>query len=137
MLRCEYCGNHMVYKWKEGDVPACDKCGALLQIDITDKAQTSYDGKSTQNNSSLKSVISRIPLIGKIALGVFVCSLALPFLIIVTALAVAVISNTGSSGSRYETESAKNSIYVEEIGRTCYLDGEDWYDSQTKCWFYN
>lgn len=45
--------------------------------------------------------------------------------------------NSGSSlAETRKAESVKNSVYVEEIGRTCYLDGEDWYDSQTKCWFY-
>ncbi len=136
MLRCEYCGNHMVYKWKEGDVPVCDKCGAPLQIDITDKAKESYSGNASKDDGSIKSVISRLPLMGKIAIGLFVCSIALPFLIIFVGLIAAGISNHSSGSSRYETESARNSIYVEEIGRICYLDGEDWYDSQTECWFY-
>ncbi len=136
MLRCEYCGNHMVYKWKEGDVPVCDKCGAPLRIDITDKAKASYGGNSPQNSSSMKSVFSRIPLPGKIAIVVFICSLMLPFFVILAALIFTASSHNSSSGSRYETVSAKNSIYVDEIGRTCYLDGEDWYDSQTECWFY-
>ena len=52
------------------------------------------------------------------------------------ALIVTVTSHFGSGSARNETVSAKNSIYVEEIGRTCYLDGEDWYDSQTEWWFY-
>ena len=29
-----------------------------------------------------------------------------------------------------------STVYVEEIGRTCILDGEDYYDSETECWFY-
>jgi hypothetical protein len=30
----------------------------------------------------------------------------------------------------------EDSIYVEAIGRTCYLDGENYYDPETDCWFY-
>ncbi len=141
MLRCEYCENRMVYKWKEGDLPVCDKCGAPLRIDITDKEKLTYTGNVPQSNRGFKDVIAGIPLIGKIAIGVFLCSMALPFFIIIAALFVTVFSGNRSSIDRsgidrYETVYAKNSVYVEEIGRTCYLDGEDWYDSQTECWFY-
>lgn len=131
MLKCEYCGNRMVYKWDEGDLPACDKCGATLRIDITDKEKAAYSG-----NSSFKKVFSGIPLIGKIAIGVFTFSLMMPFFVIVAALIATAVPDNDSGSARYGAVSAKNSIYVEEIGRTCYLDGEDWYDSQTECWFY-
>ena len=136
MLKCEYCENRMVYKWKEGDLPVCDKCGAPLRIDITDKENVSYSGKATQSNSGIKEVFSRIPLIGKVAIGIFLVTLSLPLFVIVAALFLTATSNNSFGSARYETASAKNSIYVEEIGRTCYMDGEDWYDSQTECWFY-
>ena len=136
MLKCEYCGNRMVYKWEEGDLPVCDKCGASLRIDITDKEKAAYSSNAPRSNSDLKEVISRIPLIGKVAIGVFLVSLTMPLFAIVAALFVTATSNNSSSSARYETVSAKNFIYVEEIGRTCYLDGKDWYDSQTGCWFY-
>ncbi len=129
MLKCDYCGSRMVYKWKEGELPVCDKCGATLQIDITDK-------KKAASGSGMKGVFSAIPLVGKIAIGVFICSLTLPFFVIVAALIATSTANNSSSSARYETVSAKNSIYVDEIDRTCHLDGEDWYDSKTECWFY-
>lgn len=136
MLKCEYCENRMVYKWKEGDLPVCDKCGATLRIDITDKKKEAYSGNASQGNRGFKEVFSSIPLIGKIAIGVFVACLMLPFFVIVAAMFSMATSNNTLGSARYETVSAKNSIYVEEIGRTCYLDGEDWYDSKTECWFY-
>ncbi len=136
MLKCEYCGNHMVYMWKEGDVPACDKCGAMFRIDITDKVQSAYNGIAPQGNGSVKEFISGIPFLGKVAIGVFLCPLVLSFLAFVAALIFIAARSINPGSTEYKTVSAKNSIYVDEIGRTCYLDGEDWYDSQTECWFY-
>ena len=126
MLKCDYCGSRMVYKWKEGELPVCDKCGATLQIDITDKKKAAYSGNASRRNGSA----------GKIAIGVFSCALAMTFLAAMLVMFTGVGSRSSSGSARYETVSAKNSIYVDEIGRTCYLDGEDWYDSQTECWFY-
>ncbi len=136
MLKCEYCGSRMVYKWKEGDLPVCDKCGASLRVDITDKNKDTYRGNGSQSHGGWKEVFSRIHPIGKVAIGVFIICLMLPVFAIVAAMFTIATSNNTSGSARYETVSAKNSIYVEEIGRTCYLDGEDWYDSQTECWFY-
>ncbi len=134
MLKCEYCGSRMVYKWKEGDIPVCDKCGATLRIDITDKEKVSYSGSGSDRG--FKEVMSGIPLIGKVAIGVFIACLMLPFFVIAAALFATATSHDSFSTTRYETASSMNSIYVDEIGRTCYRDGEDWYDSQTECWFY-
>ena len=127
MLKCGYCGNRMVYRWKEGTVPVCDKCGAQFSIDITDK---------DKSDNGFKSVLSQTPLIGKIAITVFTICLLLPFFVIAACLIRVSAPLSSLEGTKYKTESVKNSIYVEEIGRTCYLDGEDWYDSNTKCWFY-
>lgn len=134
MLKCEYCGSRMVYKWKEGDLPVCDKCGATLRIDITDKEKASYSGSASDRG--FKEVFSGIHPIGKVAIGIFLVSLSLPLFVIVAALFATSTSHNSFGTTRYETTSAGNSIYVEEIGRTCYRDGEDWYDSQTECWFY-
>ena len=133
MLKCSYCGNRMVYQWSEGTVPVCDKCGAQFQIDITDKEEKI---NGSRNNDGFKEVMSKTPLIGKIAIIVFVMCLFLPFFVIGGVLFMKLIPGGTQDGTRYRAESVKNSVYVEEIGRTCYLDGEDWYDSQTKCWFY-
>ena len=139
MLKCVYCGNHMVYTWKEGDLPVCDKCGAPLTIDITDKEEIPKPYSSGTGNTGdrgFKTVWSGIPAIGKIAVITFVACMAMPFLVLIAALGIVGISKVRSVGTSNETVSVKNSIYVEEIGRTCYLDGEDWYDSQSDCWFY-
>ncbi|MBO4846237.1 MAG: hypothetical protein J5525_08005 [Lachnospiraceae bacterium] len=135
MLKCSYCGNRMLHKWVEGDLPVCDKCGAQLKIDITDKEEKSYSGHSG-NTTTLKDELKKVPLIGKIAIGVFLCCMILPIFIIFAALFLIVPNKDSYDTTRYETSSVKNSIHVDEINRTCYLDGEDWYDSQTECWFY-
>ncbi len=136
MLKCEYCGSRVVYEWKEGDLPACDKCGAPFRVDITDRAKTALSGNAPQSDSGIKGVISRIPLLGKIVIGMFIGSLVLHVFMTVAALAFTFVSRNSFGSTRHETVSQKNSVYVEEIGRTCHLDGEDWYDSQTECWFY-
>jgi DNA-directed RNA polymerase subunit M/transcription elongation factor TFIIS len=127
MLKCEYCGSRMVYKWQEGSVPICDKCGAQFSIDITDKKNS---------NTGRKSASAQKPMIGKIAIAVFVLCLSMPVFALAIGLFSGVIPSGSSEGTRFKTEAVKNSVYVEEIGRTCYLDGEDWYDSKTQCWFY-
>lgn len=136
MLKCAYCGNRMVYRWKEGDLPVCDGCGAQFQIDITDKEEASRSiGGSGSSNGLLKG-FSKIPLGAKIALAVMLISIALPVFLMAFGMIIAITGRLNTSETKYETASVQNSIYVEEIGRTCYLDGEDWYDSRTECWFY-
>ena len=130
MLKCEYCGNRMVYKWTEGTVPVCDKCGAQFTIDITDKEKTA------SGDNGFKRVFSETPFIGKAAIITFLICLLLPFFVIGGSLLLTFNPRRDLNRTGYKTESAKNSIYVDEIGRTCYLDGEDWYDSTTRCWFY-
>lgn len=44
------------------------------------------------------------------------------------------MGNSYSSNSTTIIENEK--VYVEEINRYCYLDDGDYYDEQTKCWFY-
>ena len=135
MLKCSYCGNRMLHKWTEGDLPICDKCGAQLSVDITDKEDKSYASQA-KNTTTLSNELKKTPLTGKIAVGVFLCCLLLPFVVIFASLFFIISEKSSSESTRYETSSVKNSIYVEEIGRTCYLDGEDWYDSKSECWFY-
>ena len=42
-------------------------------------------------------------------------------------------SDRSSSAADY---GLPKSIYVEEIGRTCYQDGENMYDMESDCWFW-
>ncbi len=117
----------MVYTWKEGSLPTCDKCGAQLQADVTDDAQSPAAGTDTVRNthSDLKDWI-------------FTWSVIAVVILIYVVIGFAFIHVAGKEGdtSRSQTGSTKNSVYVSEIGRTCYLDGEDWYDSTTHCWFW-
>lgn len=132
MLKCAYCGSHMVYTWKEGALPTCEKCGAQLQADITDQKQpegADYDGGYGNSYSGTSS--------GKPWQKIFV-----GFILAVTIIsAIGILfpgkqSRNAEETSRSATGSTKTSVFVREIGRTCYMDGEDWYDSTTRCWFW-
>lgn len=136
MLKCSYCGNHMVYQWAEGDLPVCDKCGAQFQIDITDKEEKKNNSGVSRSNPGFMSGAPKIPLIGKIAIATLVICMILPFISLFLGLYLAFSGRGNSTDTGIERTSVKNSVYVEEIGRTCDLDGEDWYDSKTQCWFY-
>ena len=137
MLKCEYCGNRMVYKWKEGELPVCEQCGAPLRIDITDKKEEPQSTVPSVNRAGRGEVWKSIHPIGKMAIIVFIGCCALPFILIFGAIIIALFGMARGSGSTgHEVSTRQNSIYVEEIGRTCYLDGEDWYDSRTECWFW-
>ena len=125
MLKCSFCGNRIVYTWTGGSLPICDKCGAQLQIDVTDKAENVGIENTPERVGSSKRK-------SKIFLVVMIC---------ITMIMIAgVIKWKGSLSSEKDVRNSssivKNSIYVEEIGRTCYKDGEDWYDSDTQCWFW-
>lgn len=136
MLRCAYCGNRMVYQWKEGNLPTCDRCGAQFEIDITDTAEVESDRATWGVDESVKRTFSEIHPIGKLAIGVMVAAALLPLFMLFGAVVYTITSVFTSNEPEVRNESVQNSIYVEEIGRTCYQDGEDWYDSQTECWFY-
>lgn len=136
MLRCAYCGNRVLYQWQEGSIPTCERCGAQFEVDITDTAMPAPSGVRWGVDESVKRTFSEIHPVGKVAIGVMLVAVLLPILMIVGAVFSVVTSAISSNGTEIRNESVQNSIYVEEIGRTCYLDGEDWYDSQTECWFY-
>ena len=131
MLMCNYCGNRMVYTWAEGALPTCDKCGAQLQIDITDKVENaggnyiSYQREPRRN--ALKTVL--------IILGIYIAMRMVAGVVALVFLHSHGWTNEQSDTTR-STAAVNNSIYVEEIGRTCYKDGADWYDSDTQCWFW-
>ena len=124
VLTCEYCGSQTKVVWKEGLAPNCENCGAPLQIDVREKAQetaSSYSGSETgRSGGGLKVILLAIVII-----------LAAMFFISFV---------SGVIRDREEefvaVDQISDSIYVEEIGRTCYLDGEDYYDPETECWFW-
>ncbi len=125
VLKCSYCGNHKIYKWTEGDLPVCENCGAPFQIDIIDKKdKVYYEEKDNRNVFWVIFVLSAVEII-------------LPILIFFIISSIQSIKyHNNSDKVVYESVSEEDSIYIEEIGRTCYKDGEDWYDSQTQCWFW-
>ena len=139
ILKCNFCENRIVYTWENGSLPTCDKCGAQLQIDATDKAEnvgintTRLGNRRSESRGAASFIRKSI---------VFLCFMGM----LGTALMIyskfeQQRSLSGENAVRSEnvkssSVSAKNSIYVEEIGRTCYKDGADWYDSDTQCWFW-
>ena len=135
MLKCDYCDNRMVYTWTDGALPTCDKCGAQLKIDVQDKVENDGAGYTRERSDYSRSGFKILLLI----LGSY---FAMHFIAAIVAGALALFSykttgkNSGQSAGTKSTSTVKNSIYVDEIGRTCYKDGEDWYDSVTQCWFW-
>ena len=136
MMVCEYCGNHMMYTCKEGELPVCPGCGAQFKPDVTDYVQTDAQAyPSSPANSPQR--------LAKVAVLVVVFFAAIHFVatIAMTILMAVLSSGSGSGSSSYSSSPTAasrraDSIYVEEIGRDCYRDGDDWYDSKTQCWFW-
>ena len=141
-LTCQFCGTKSIWQWQEGTIPVCSNCGGQIKIDKIDAA-TSYGSGST---SSKKSFL--IPLF--IILGINVAApltFGLFYVIIMLSLSFfSLFPNFKSNNTRQtsqasktsvvETQKMPSSVYVKEIGRTCYLDGEDYYDEKTECWFW-
>ena len=131
ILTCEYCGSQTKVVWKEGLAPTCENCGAPLKIDLEDKPQ-----EGTQAAANAGAGVTRAGR--RSPVGMIIA------LLVVVGLLRTCGSLMGSSGGYSGSYSTGNdipieetsSIYVEEIGRTCYLDGEDYYDPDTECWFY-
>ena len=131
VLTCEYCGSQTKVVWKEGLAPTCENCGAPLKIDLEDKPQ-----EGTQAAANAGAGVTRAGR--RSPVGMIIA------LLVVVGLLRTCGSLMGSSGGYSGSYSTGNdipieetsSIYVEEIGRTCYLDGEDYYDPDTECWFY-
>ena len=129
LLSCTYCGNQMLYSCKEGELPCCSNCGAQFQIDIMDRQPEAREDSAASVRRSAK--IAVVLLIIFMAMTFGSCAL-----FVMVGTAITIFGDSPSRTVTTETASRKNSVYVEEIGRTCYLDGEDWYDSETKCWFW-
>ncbi|MBR5419858.1 MAG: hypothetical protein IK115_01775 [Lachnospiraceae bacterium] len=134
MMVCEYCGNHMMYVCKEGEMPVCTGCGAQFKVDVTDYNQTgSLPASSVPMNSTRNTLkVVGIILAAFIAMRIIGAIMGAAF---AGLFAYSKARNDSSSPTTAVSE-RNRSIYVEEIGRTCYLDGEDWYDSKTECWFW-
>ena len=135
MLVCEYCGNHMMYTCKEGELPECSGCGAQFTVDATDHVQDVVDDIRQVDEVKRKSSIRKWFVF---ALILYVAGLVFrgAWNNLASRLDRYVYTEAETEAGKPVASSAKDSVYVEEIGRTCYLDGEDWYDSVTECWFW-
>ena len=125
ILTCEYCGTQIDYKWKEEDsILSCSNCGATLRIDHIDAKPT------TKNHNNQPKSFNKILLI--ILLSIFFIN----FCPICCCGFAAIMGNLTETSYQEVHKVPPSTVYVEETGRTCTLDGEDYYDSETECWFY-
>ncbi len=131
MLKCSYCDNRIVYTWTEGALPVCDKCGAQLQIDVNDKVENTGGAYTTERSERRSSLLKLVLIV----IGIYVAMHIFAGGILLR-LYNSANKNGSQSADTKSSSTVKNSIYVDEIGRTCYKDGEDWYDSDTQCWFW-
>ncbi|MCR4584877.1 MAG: hypothetical protein K5686_04060 [Lachnospiraceae bacterium] len=140
-LLCTYCGNHMVYTWQEGMVPTCDKCGGVFQIDIQDAPQQQQSTR--KQHGKIFAFIAAVYLLMILGSCTFK---AAAFIWALTSDGKRDESYTERTTEAYDTGTASDagqaagtlpkSIYVEEIGRKCYPDGENMYDRVSDCWFW-
>ena len=129
ILTCEYCGAQTKVLWKEGMIPNCEACGAPLRIDLQDKGQepvyaAGTGGETTRARRGISPA--------KIILLIFAV------MVVLRIIGNFVINNHSSQSvsNVQEQPHMDDSIYVDEIGRTCYLDGDNYYDEETQCWFW-
>ena len=141
IVECEYCGSQTKIVWKAGESPKCPNCNAPLKVDIVDKP--AEDPAGTQTQASMQGDIFPDENAGtqkNRMLRIIIAAIVIVIFLQVVATILGYFFSFQNSGyynnfnqSSYVPE---DSIYVEELGRTCYLDGEDYYDEETKCWFY-
>ena len=136
MLTCEFCGSKSLWVWKEGTIPACSSCGAQIKIDKIDAA---VGGTGVGKTASRKTWMTVLFVMLGIYVGIPLTSLIFlaPSLFLTGANKLTrQITNPTTKTTIVETQKKPSSVFVEEIGRSCYLDGEDYYDEQTECWFW-
>jgi len=149
---CEYCGCETKMEWNEGIKPTCPHCGATLQetvghtaVDeiIPDSNYGAQTGPDTGKN-----------MVGKCIIIYVVCVFVIGFLINLISCINTFVSNRYDKSDSWDYEEYYDdydddyvdpclelfgdSIYVEEIGRTCYWDdnSECYYDEETDCYFW-
>ena len=138
-LTCEFCGTKSIWQWQEGTIPVCSNCGGQIKIDKIDAAVNNVSG----TRSSKKPLMTAL-LIG---LGIYVgipLTFTLFYVVIILFSAffklLPIHKNSSTDQTTrtavVETQKMPSSVYVKEINRTCYLDGEDYYDEETQCWFW-
>ena len=113
---------------KEGELPQCDKCGAQFDIEIKDKVVDEDLPEVKKSGEKWDWFFITLGLL--FVLFWFAVIVGAFFLIGRTVYTA--VGNPDSSAVSAESRT----IYVEEIGRTCTLDGEDWYDAVSDVWFW-
>lgn len=127
---CDYCGSDIKLKWTEGALPNCPNCGAQLR-EVVDKSIIEEKLKDVPSQSSGRRGRSG-GMIGVMAL--IVAFGMIPFTLF------SLFSGSDDSPAEDTTvvQYEEDSIYVNELGRTCYLDTESgyYYDKETDCYFW-
>ncbi|MCR5478119.1 MAG: hypothetical protein K6E92_10960 [Lachnospiraceae bacterium] len=131
VLHCRACGAHRLYTWTDGTLPACDKCGAAYEISFRDEMPEDLPAATGRRKPEnvIAMVLTVICILVISAFGMLGIRLA----------AARVISDRMERWTETDTRTDSgitNPLYVEAIGRDCYLDGENYYDPETDCWFW-
>ena len=141
VLSCEYCGNNMIYTCKEGELPICSKCGAQFKIDISDQSDEYANNIGALDENKKRNIKKWVKRGVIIYLVLLFLKAGLEYAILRERNKAASNRYSVTNSNNYNTTvsatpTPKTSIYVEEIGRTCYRKDGDWYDSATQCWFW-
>ena len=185
-VACSFCGTEIKLRWKEGALPSCPNCGAvleevthgsLIEDEVKDIAKTvlvpaSEEDVATGNYTGvIKQKLSTPKAIAIMAL----IGICLMFATIIAANAISIAvreaketkvsfaqtypgimtgtytarTTAASSTSQttrmrrfpgakfFDIEEHGSSIYVEELGRSCYWhESGNYYDSGTDCYFW-
>lgn len=140
-LACDYCGTQIKLKWKEGAIPSCPNCGALLHTVledaiIEDKLKDQVVTTSTGNNGGFDRLLKTVGI----------SLVVLPILFVGTMGVCAKLLDdrienstkiAASSMAAEESEVAEGRIYVDVLDRECEWDDEYecYYDEVTDCYF--
>ena len=128
ILTCNYCNTTKICKYKNDEILECPNCGAPFMIDKIDEKGERNAGNIQKDNLRLRFFFLIYPfLIGLFCLNVVCCNLSKYF---------DMNKNGITVRDEYYSSSRPETVYINEIGRTCSLDGEDYYDADSKCWFW-
>ncbi|MCR5676220.1 MAG: hypothetical protein K6G16_10980 [Lachnospiraceae bacterium] len=134
ICKCEYCESLTKIKWDGGTLPNCEHCGAPLSVQVKDEGAAGSGSDVTSRNETSSLSDNKGGIIGFI----------IAFLFVFFACGSLLDDDDEYADSSYDNgtyvESAQTSLpssyYAAPIGRECYLDGEDYHDETTGCWFY-
>ncbi len=149
-LQCPYCGSHNKIVWTSGPLPKCPNCGGEYEKVATDTIESTnfkddtLVGVRKQQQSPITSVKVVFIVVGIIMVAFLFIGLGM-----VNAFRHNVqnelsqitedLQESGYNGygdGSSSNENLPSSIYVDEIGRTCYYDGGNYIDTESNCWFW-